>query len=143
MLQNQIKIKTTFNNSDFNSPVVIRPSQKSVRLKIIESSSSNPPTPIKKIGGFPGASAYQEATSQFDSEFDHFIKTTPGVADSSFQALGVTFAPLSPVHDNTCSSREPLVSPSERRQSPIKSASPSDLSYLRHLKGDYANLIRL
>ena len=106
-----------------HSPAIRPTGSQKFRLKIIESSSSNPPSPAKKNsstaiseGGRksensvlrpldanqvpqPGNSQNTDATSRFDSTFDQIMRT-PVRHDNSFQGrdtiLGRTFSPLSP-----------------------------------------------
>ena len=104
-----------------HSPAIRPTGSQKFRLKIIESSSSNPPSPAKKNSGIsergrksensvlrpldanqvaqPGNSQNTDATSRFDSTFDQIMRT-PARHDNSFQGrdtiLGRTFSPLSP-----------------------------------------------
>ena len=108
-------------SSLLHSPAIRPTGSQKFRLKIIESSSSNPPSPAKKNSGVlergrksdnsvlrpldanqvaqPGNSQNTDATSRFDSTFDHIMRT-PARHDNSFQGrdtiLGRTFSPLSP-----------------------------------------------
>merc|ERR1719295_380603 len=108
-----------------HSPAIRPTGSQKFRLKIIESSSSNPPSPAKKNSGIsergrksensvlrpldanqvaqPGNSQNTDATSRFDSTFDQIMRT-PVRHDNSFQGrdtiLGRTFSPLSPVNED-------------------------------------------